>query len=118
MPKRKYILKYNQENELYNYIELNKAGKVISYFKIKDKTLIRFDRMTDIKQLIKFKSKVKLKHNFISGESFVSVFDSETNNCVQYKFADNEKRITLVKNNILVSDFGKFVVERWKTVKK
>ena len=120
MPKNnnKYIFKYNQQNELYNYIELNKADKVISYFIIKDKTLIRFDRTTDTKQLITFKSKIKLKQKFMSGESFVTVFDSNTDECVQYNMPDKEKQITLIKNNISVSDFGKFVVERWKTIKK
>lgn len=113
----KYVFKYNQNGELYNYIELNKVDKIISYFKISDKILVRFDRYTDIKQLIKFKSKIKLKQKFMSGESFVTVFDAETNECIQYKMPEQEKQITLIKNNISVSDFGKFVVERWKKIK-
>jgi hypothetical protein len=113
----KYILKYNQEGDLYNYVELNRANKVISYFKIEDKNLIRFDRGSQTKQLIKFKQNVKLKQKFIAGESFVTVFDSKTEECVQYKMPDRDKQITLVKNNVLLSDFGKFVVEKWKKIK-
>jgi hypothetical protein len=112
----KYIFKYNKNNELYNYIELNKADKVLSYFKIEDKTLIRFDRKSDIKQLIQFNSKIKLKQKFISGESFITVFDSDTDECVQYNMPSKEKQIVLVNNNISVSDFGKFVVKRWKQI--
>jgi hypothetical protein len=113
----KYIFKYNQEGELYNYIELNKVDKIISYFKIEDSTLIRFDKNSDTKQLIKFKNKVKLKQKFMAGESFITVFDAETDDCVQYNMPKKEKQITLVKNNVSVSDFGKFVVERWKKLK-
>lgn len=114
----KYIFKYNQQNELYNYIELNRAGKILSYFKIEGRTLIRFDRTTDTKHLITFKSNIKLKQKFLSGESFVTVYDTDTEECVQHKMPVKEKEITLVKNNISVSDFGKFVVERWKHIQK
>lgn len=114
----KYIFKYNQQNELYNYVELNRSDKVLSYFKIENRTLIRFDKATNTKHLIKFKSKIKLKQKFMSGESFIAVFDSETDECIQYKMPDKEKQITLIKNNVSVSDFGKFVVEKWKTIKK
>lgn len=114
----KYIFKYNQEGELYNYVELNNSNKIISYFKVEDKKLIRFDKFSDTKQLIKFKNRIKLKQKFMAGESFITVFDAETDDCVQYNMPEKEKQITLVKNNISVSDFGKFVVERWKEMKK
>lgn len=114
----KYIFKYNQDGELYNYVELNKTDKVLSYFKIEGKTLIRFDKTTDTKQLITFKPKIKLKQKFMSGESFITVFSAEDNSCVQHKMPDKEKQITLIKDNISVSDFGKFVVERWKKMKE
>ena len=112
----KYVFKYNQNNELYNYVELNKSNKVISYFKINGKTLTRFDKHSDTKQLIRFKSKVKLKQKFMSGESFVTVYDSETEEYVQHKMPNKEKQITLIHNNVSVSDFGKFVIERWKQI--
>jgi hypothetical protein len=110
----KYIFKYNQDDELYNYVELNKSEKILSYFKIENNTLTRFDRQTDVKQLITFKQKVELRQKFMGGESFITVFDVKNDECIQYKMSEIEKQITLVKNNITVSDFGKFVVKKWK----
>ena len=117
MSKNKHIFKHNQNDELYNYIELNRAGKILSYFKIEGRTLIRFDKSTNTKHLITFKSNVKLKQKFLSGESFVTVYDTDTEECVQYKMPAKEKEITLINNNISISDYGKFVVERWKKIK-
>jgi len=116
--KNKYIFKYNQEGKLYNYVELNRVGKVASYFKLEGRKLIRFDRGSDIKQVIVFKTDVILKQKFLSGERFITVFDAETEDCVQHKLPAFDKRITLVKNNLTLSDFGKFVVERWRLLNK
>lgn len=118
MNNNKYILKYNQKGELYHYVELNKNNKMLYYIKIEDKKLIRFDKYTHTKQLMKFKTEVKLKQKFISDESFVSVFDIHTNECVQHNISEIEKKITLIKNNVYMSDFGKYVVEKWKQTKK
>lgn len=116
--KSKYIFKYDKEGQLYNYIELNKMDKVISYFNLKNNKLIRFDKNTQTKQLITFKSNVKLKQKFMAGESFISVFNLNENENVQYSMPEKEKEITLIKNNVRISDFGKFVVERWKNINK
>jgi len=114
--KSKYIFKYNKDNSLYNYVELNKVDKVISYFKIEDKTLVRYDRSTDTKQLIKFKKPVRLEQKFMANESFITVFDVQSNQSVQHNMPEYERRITLVKNNVSLSDFGKYVIERWKQI--
>lgn len=111
-----YIFKYNKSDELYNYIELNKLDKITSYFKLEDNKLIRFDKNSDTKQLIKFKNKVRIKQKFMAGESFITIFDTNKDECVQYNMPEKEKCITLIKNNISISDFGKFVVERWKNM--
>lgn len=116
--KSKYIFKYNKEGQLYNYVELNKMDKILSYFNLKDNQLIRFDRSNQTKQLITFKSNVKLKQKFMAGESFISVFDLNENENVQYSMPTKEREITLVKDNVKISDFGKFVVERWKSLNK
>jgi hypothetical protein len=113
-----YIFKYNKEGHLYNYIELSSIEKIISYFNLKDNKLIRFDRNSQIKQLITFKSNVKLKQKFMAGESFISVFNLNDNENVQYNMPEKEKEITLVKDNIKISDFGKFIVEKWKKINK
>ncbi len=117
-PNNKYIFKYNKNDELYNYVELNKVDKIISYFKIENKKLTRFDKTTDIKQLIVFKSDVELKQKFILGESFITVFDVKTDECIQHKMSQIETQITLIKNNVSVSDFGKFVVKKWKATQE
>jgi len=116
--KSKYVFKYNKEGQLYNYVELNKMDKIISYFNLKNNKLIRFDKSTQTKQLITFKSNVKLKQKFMAGESFISVFDLSEDENVQYSMPEKEKEITLIKDNVRISDFGKFVVERWKKLNK
>lgn len=118
MKKNKYIFKYDQNGELYNYVELNKIDKIVSYFKLEGKKLIRFDKSSDTKQLIIFKNPVRIKQKFMAGESFLSIFDTEKDECVQHSMPKKEKCITLIKNNISVSDFGKYVVERWKSISK
>ncbi len=110
----KYIFKYNKEDELYNYVELNTNNKVISYFMIENSTLIRYDKKSDTKNLIKFKHPIKLKQKFMLGESFITVFSSKTDECIQYNMPDKEREIVLVKNNVSLSDFGRFVVNHWK----
>jgi len=114
--KNKYIFKYDKDGHLYNYVELNKVDKVISYFKLEHNRLIRFDKNTQTKQSITFKSNVKLKQKFMAGESFISVFD--LNETVQYGMPEKEKEIILVKNNVKTSDFGKFVVKKWEELNK
>lgn len=116
MPKNnsKYIFKYNQEDELYNYVELNSSNKVISYFNIENNSLIRYDKKNDTKQLIKFKQPIKLKQKFMLGESFITVFSSKTDECIQYNMPVKEREIVLVKDNVSLSDFGRFVVNHWK----
>ena len=110
----KFIFKYNQEDELYNYVELNSSNKVLSYFKVEDNKLIRYDKKTKTKAMIKFKSKIKLKQKFFSNVSFISVFSSEEDKCIQYDLVEKEQEITLVDNNISISDYGKFIVKKWK----
>jgi hypothetical protein len=115
--KNKYILKYGQNNELYNYIELNKGNKVISYFKLKnDNKLIRYDRHSNKKELIKFKNNVKLKQKFMAGESFISVFDVKKDECLQYNMPEKEKSITLIGDNITSSNYGEYVVNFWERI--
>lgn len=112
----KYIFKYNQDDELYNYVELN-YNKISSYFKVEKNILIRFDRRNRTKQLIKFKNDVKLKQKFMSGESFITVFDKNTDETVQYDMPVKEREILLINNNVSLSDFGKFVIKKWKELK-
>lgn len=114
----KHIFKHDKKGDLIYYAELNVFNKIISCFKIKGRTLIRFDKHTNTKQLIKFKSKIKLQQIFIAGESFVSVYDSKTNECVQYETSHKEKQIILVKNEVYSSNFGLFVIERWKKLQE
>jgi hypothetical protein len=116
--KNKYVFKYDQNGELYNYVELNKLDKIVSYFKLEGKKLIRFDRSSDKKQLVVFKNPVRIKQKFMDGESFVSIFDAEKDECVQHTMPEKEKCITLIKDNVCVSNYGKFVIEKWKKLKK
>jgi hypothetical protein len=92
-------------------------NKISSYFKVEKNTLIRFDRRNRTKQLIKFKNDVKLKQKFMSGESFITVFDKNTDETVQYDMPVKEREILLINNNVSLSDFGKFVIKKWKELK-
>ena len=116
MANNKYIFKFNQDDELYNYVELN-SDKVISYFKVEENKLIRFDKRNHTKHFIKFKNDVKLKQKFISGESFITVLDKTSNEVVQYNMPEKEREIILIKNNVSISDFGKFVIKKWNELK-
>ena len=111
----KYIFKYNKEGELYNYIELNHKDNVISYFKVDYNTLMRFDKTTNTKQLIKFKNKVKLKQKFMVGESFITVFDAENYN-LQYQIPDKEKEIVLINNEVSKINFSNLVIKNWRKI--
>jgi len=115
-PNNTYIFKYNQKGELYNYIELNRLNKILSFFKLEEKKLIRFDRISNTKQLIVFKNSIRFKQRFMAGESFISVFDKNKDESLQYNMPEKEKCITLIKNNVSISDFGKYVVEKWKKI--
>jgi hypothetical protein len=112
-----YILKFDKNDKLYNYIELNRYDKVISFLKLEGNKLIRFDRNTQTKQMIQYKIDVELKQKIMNGDSFVSVFAKNSNNAIQYDFPEMNWQITLINNLVSTSSFGKFVVERYKYIK-
>jgi hypothetical protein len=114
----RYILKYDQENRLYNYVELSKYDVVLSYIKLEDKTMIRYDRPNNTKQMVEYKNNIELKQRFSAGSSFVSVYDSTTNSSVQYNFPEMTKQITLINNLVSTSNFGQFVLERYNYIQK
>lgn len=113
----KYVFKYNQDDELYNYVELNSSDKVESYFKVEGRTVIRFDKRSKTKQLITFKKDIHLKQKFQANESFLTVYDAENDKCIQYDTPEMEKNIKIVKDNICISDYGKYIVEKWRKMK-
>jgi len=112
-----YILKFDKNDRLYNYIELNRYDKVVSFLKLEENKLIRFDRNTQTKQMIQYKMDVELKQKIMAGQSFVSVFAKNSNNVIQYDFPEMDWQITLINNLVSTSTFGKFVVERYKYIK-
>lgn len=112
----RYILKYNEDGQLYNYVELNNVDSVMAYMKLDGQKVIKYDRVNDTKQLVYYKNPVEMRQRFNDGQSFVTIYDRTKNVAVQYDYPAMEKQITLIHNHISTSDFGKFVIARYKLI--
>ncbi len=71
----KYIFKYDEKGDLYNYVELDSDSTVSSYYYLTANTLTRYDKNLSEKHKIKYKKgqDVILKHRFDSGESWITI---------------------------------------------
>ena len=71
----KYIFRYNENADLYNYVELDKKEKVSSYVFLSANTLVRYDKNLKQKQKINYERNQDtiLMHRFEAGESWVTV---------------------------------------------
>ncbi len=81
MKNRNYVFKYDIHNNLYNYLEKERTGKVSAYYSYnyKNDTLLRYDSNNKLRIFNQFDSPCKLTHRFEAGESWIRVVTRESN---------------------------------------
>lgn len=71
----KYIFKYNESGDLYNYVEINDDKQVLSYYFLTANTLVRYDKQNNTKSFTKYNAdeEVVMLQRFEANESWVTI---------------------------------------------
>jgi|ERR1035437_3430784 hypothetical protein len=109
---KEHIVKSYPNGDLYHYSEVVN-GKILSYYNVEDNKLIRFDKATESKYLIIFKSIIKLEHTVLGGESFIHVIDATTNANIQYDNNYIIKQVKLINNEITTFTVSSDIIKTW-----
>jgi len=97
----KYTFEHSENGDLNLCVEKDKNGKTLSFYKLFDSSLIRFDGYTQEVTYTKFKEECIMTQRFESGESWINITDKNYN-VIQYDISKKEKELK-VKNNHIIS---------------
>ena len=96
---KEYIIKHNEGGQMHLFVEKTNYGKTLSYYKLEDNSLIRYDGKTKECTFTKFKDECIMVHRFDAGESWVNITD-QNYNTIQYDLTKKVKEVKVKNKNI------------------
>lgn len=108
-----YVLKYNDQDDLYCYIEKNDKGKILSYYSLVNNRLVRYDSEQDHRSFVEFIEPCRMSQRFSDGESWITVIRKEEyRKTIQVNFPNKKKEYCVQGCNIVSFTVSKkFIIE-------
>lgn len=116
MKSKFFVLKYDKNKNLYNYIEKDSKFKINNYYNYnyKNDSVVKYDSINKIRIFSQFESPGKLVHLFEAGESWIKAVSIESDS-YNVQFPKIKKQFALNSENQIVKfSIHQQLLEQWR----